>query len=169
MGEFSESSRVIHKKLKHKNSIFSALTCALQAAAARTRATRSRRRPLTQSWRRRSASGPAAKTPASIPSLHHRRTPRRQRRRRRCCSTRTTRRKRLDRSWRRWRGRENRQTARDQCYKNTFRYNDAPLQCDQKKNCQMSIKVPQKLFHYKNDRFLHLYKKCLRMWAIWAN
>ena len=28
----------------------------------------------------------------------------------------------------------------------------------------MSIKLAQKLFHYKNDRFWHLYKNCLRMW-----
>ena len=32
-------------------------------------------------------------------------------------------------------------------------------QCDQKKNCQMSVKVVQKWFHQKNDRFWHLYKK----------
>ena len=41
-------------------------------------------------------------------------------------------------------------------------------QCDQKK-CQMSIKVAQKWFHYKNDSFWHLFKNCLRMWEIWAN
>ena len=37
------------------------------------------------------------------------------------------------------------------------------------KNCQMSIKVAQKRFHYKNNRFWYLYKNCLRMWKIWAN
>ena len=36
-------------------------------------------------------------------------------------------------------------------------------------NRKMSIKVDQKWFHYKNDIFWHLYKKCLRMWEIWAN
>ena len=34
---------------------------------------------------------------------------------------------------------------------------------------QMSIKVAQNDFIRKNDRFWHLYKKCLRMWEIWAN
>ena len=33
------------------------------------------------------------------------------------------------------------------------------------KNHQMFIKVAQKWFHYKNDRFWHLYNKCLKMWA----
>ena len=37
------------------------------------------------------------------------------------------------------------------------------------KNRQMSIKLAQKWFHYKNDRFWHLYKNCQRMWEIWAN
>ena len=37
------------------------------------------------------------------------------------------------------------------------------------KNCQISIKVAQKWFHLKNDRFWHHYKNCLRMWKIWAN
>ena len=36
------------------------------------------------------------------------------------------------------------------------------------KNRQMSIKVAQKWFHKKNDRFWNLYKNCLRMWEIWA-
>ena len=36
-------------------------------------------------------------------------------------------------------------------------------------NCQMSIKVAQKWFHLKNDRFWHLCKNCLRMWEIWVN
>ena len=31
------------------------------------------------------------------------------------------------------------------------------------KNRQMSIKVTQKWFHYKNDRIWHLYKNCLRL------
>ena len=31
------------------------------------------------------------------------------------------------------------------------------------KNCQMSIKVPQKWFHKKNDRFWHLFENCRRM------
>ena len=30
-------------------------------------------------------------------------------------------------------------------------------------------KTAQKWCHWKNDRFIHLYKKCLRMWEIWAN
>ena len=38
-----------------------------------------------------------------------------------------------------------------------------------RKNRQMSIKVAQKGFHQKNDRFWHLYKICLRMWEICAN
>ena len=38
----------------------------------------------------------------------------------------------------------------------------ASKQCDQK-NRQMSIKVVQKWFHYKNDRFWHLHKNCLRI------
>ena len=38
-----------------------------------------------------------------------------------------------------------------------------------RKNRQMSIKVAQKWFHWKNDRFWHLYKNWLRMWEIWAN
>ena len=33
------------------------------------------------------------------------------------------------------------------------------------KNRQMSIKVAQKWFLEKNDRFWHLYKNCLRMWV----
>ena len=37
------------------------------------------------------------------------------------------------------------------------------------KNRQMPIKVAQKWFHEKNDRFWHLYQNCLRMWEIWAN
>ena len=37
------------------------------------------------------------------------------------------------------------------------------------KNRQMSIKVAQNWFHYKNDRFWHLYNNSLRMWEIWAN
>ena len=36
------------------------------------------------------------------------------------------------------------------------------------KNRQMSVKVAQKWFHWKNDRFWHLYKNCLRMWEFWA-
>ena len=43
-----------------------------------------------------------------------------------------------------------------------------PKQCDQE-NRQMSIKVAQKLVHYKNDRVWHLYENCLRMWEIWEN
>ena len=31
-----------------------------------------------------------------------------------------------------------------------------------------SIKVDQKWFHQKNDRFWHIYKNCLRMWEIWV-
>ena len=38
-----------------------------------------------------------------------------------------------------------------------------------RKNCQMSIKVPRKWFHEKNNRFWHLYKNCLRIWEIWSN
>ena len=38
-----------------------------------------------------------------------------------------------------------------------------------RKNRQRSIKVAQKWFHQKNDRFWLLYKNCLRMWEIWAN
>ena len=38
-----------------------------------------------------------------------------------------------------------------------------------RKNCQMSIKVAQKRFHLKNDRFWHLYKNCSRMLEIWPN
>ena len=34
---------------------------------------------------------------------------------------------------------------------------------------QMSIKVAQKWFHYKNYRFWHLYKNWLRMGEIWEN
>ena len=34
------------------------------------------------------------------------------------------------------------------------------------KSHQMSIKVAQKWFHYKKDRFWHLYKNCLTMWMI---
>ena len=34
------------------------------------------------------------------------------------------------------------------------------------KNRQMSIKVAQKLFHQKKERFWQLYKNCLKMWAI---
>ena len=37
------------------------------------------------------------------------------------------------------------------------------------KSHQMYLKVAQKRFHYKNDRFVHLYKNCLRMWEIWIN
>ena len=37
------------------------------------------------------------------------------------------------------------------------------------KNRQMSIKVAQKWFHQKMIDDRHLYKKCLRMWEIWAN
>ena len=37
------------------------------------------------------------------------------------------------------------------------------------KNRQMSIKVAQKWFHYKNDRFWHLSKNCVTMQEIWAN
>ena len=38
-----------------------------------------------------------------------------------------------------------------------------------RKNRQIFIKVAQKWFHYKNYRFWHLYKNCLRMWKIGAN
>ena len=37
-----------------------------------------------------------------------------------------------------------------------------------RKNRKMSIKVAQKLFHYKNKNFWLLYKKCLRMKEILA-
>ena len=37
-----------------------------------------------------------------------------------------------------------------------------------RKNRQMSIKVVQKWFYKKNDRFWHLHKNCLRMWEIGA-
>ena len=37
------------------------------------------------------------------------------------------------------------------------------------KNRQMSVKLAQKWFNYKNDRFWHLYKNCLRTWEIRAN
>ena len=37
------------------------------------------------------------------------------------------------------------------------------------KNRQMSIKVAQKWFHEKNDKFWHLYKNCLECGEIWAN
>ena len=37
-----------------------------------------------------------------------------------------------------------------------------------RKNRQMSIKVAQKQFHSKNDRFWHLNKNCITMWEIWA-
>ena len=30
------------------------------------------------------------------------------------------------------------------------------------KSCQMSIKIIQKWFHFKNERFWHLYKNCLK-------
>ena len=38
-----------------------------------------------------------------------------------------------------------------------------------RKNRKMSIKVAQKWFHKKNDRFRYFYKNCLRMLEIWAN
>ena len=38
-----------------------------------------------------------------------------------------------------------------------------------RKNRQMSIKVAQKWFNWKNGRFWNLYKRCLRMWESWAN
>ena len=37
------------------------------------------------------------------------------------------------------------------------------------KNHQISIKVAQKWFHKKNERFCPLYKNCLKMYEIWAN
>ena len=43
------------------------------------------------------------------------------------------------------------------------------FQCDQKKLLNVYIKVVQKWFHNKNDRFWHLYRSWLRMWEIWAN
>ena len=42
-------------------------------------------------------------------------------------------------------------------------------QCDQKKIAKCLIKVAQKWFRWKTDRFWQLYKNCLRMWEIWAN
>ena len=36
------------------------------------------------------------------------------------------------------------------------------------KSRPMSIKVAQKWFLYKNERFWHLYKICIKIWAIWA-
>ena len=38
-----------------------------------------------------------------------------------------------------------------------------------RKNCQMSIKIAQKWFYNKNDRFWHFYKNSLGMWEIWTN
>ena len=36
------------------------------------------------------------------------------------------------------------------------------------KNRQISIKVAQKFFHYKNECFWLIYKNCLTMRAIWG-
>ena len=41
-------------------------------------------------------------------------------------------------------------------------------QCDQKKSPIVYKSCP-KIISLENARFWHLYKNCLRMWAIWAN
>ena len=42
-------------------------------------------------------------------------------------------------------------------------------QCEPVKSCQMSIKVAQKLFNEKNERFQHLYKNGIKCGQFWLN
>ena len=52
--------------------------------------------------------------------------------------------------------------------KSHFRSSMGQEQCDQKKSPNVYKSCP-KWFHYKNDRFWHLFNNCLRMWENWTN
>ena len=60
--------------------------------------------------------------------------------------------------------------GKESCWESLFRYlrhrdwgSERVVGSVTSKNRQMSIKVPQKWFHYKNYRFWHLYKSSVRM------